>query len=185
MSGVNKLSPIKLGWSFTTTLATTAAVITTRLGVETAVADTNPPPFISMEYRRPNSQPTCNPHMLCMSPKLSPPLRLWTLFWSSHIPLTKMQEKTIKQKVERGVTVVRTKVWRITFSGAANFTAKVPNINGVKSTSWQHLSMKIVDNLLRHLIPVKLALEHKHLCSLLTRKQQSCARRKWTTSRKR
>lgn len=65
---------------------------------------------------------------------------------------------------------------RITFSGAANFTAKVPNINGVKSTSWQHLSMKIVDNLLRHLIPVKLVLEHKHLCSLLTRKQHRVVR---------
>jgi hypothetical protein len=74
------------------------------------------------------------------------------------------------------VTVVRTKVCRITFSGAANFTAKVPNINGVKSTSWQHLSMKIVDNLLRHLIPVKLVLEHKHLCSLLTRKQHRVVR---------
>lgn len=74
------------------------------------------------------------------------------------------------------MTVVRTKVCRITFPGAANFTAKVPNINGVKSTSWQHLSMKIVDNLLRHLIPVKQAREHKHLCSLLTRKQHRVVR---------
>lgn len=49
-------------------------------------------------------------------------------------------------------------------------------LNGVKSTSWQHLSMKIVDNLLRHLIPVKLVLEHKHLCSLLTRKQHRVVR---------
>lgn len=68
------------------------------------------------------------------------------------------------------------KINGVTFSGAANFTAKVPNFNGVKSTSWQHLSRKIVDNLSRHLIPVKLALEHKHLCSLLTRKQHRVVR---------